>query len=186
MKRYDLGEVINSDGGIKIDVKGGFETLRSSIYNEFNEPGCKILGILADANDSIDGRWKSISDKLGEANCQVPNEIGRFGSIFQGPRDIKVGVWLMPNNQESGELEDFVYKMIPKDDPVLPKAKDFIDSIPQKDRKFSKIKRAYVHAWLATRKKPRPLGTAIDAQDLNADVEIAEFFVSWLKDLFGI
>ncbi len=56
----------------EIAPKGGFDALRASIYNEVNAPGRRMLGILADGNDSPDRRWQSISDELGQAECQVP------------------------------------------------------------------------------------------------------------------
>ena len=92
----------------------------------------------------------------------------------------------MPDNNRRGELEDFIHDMLPANDPVLPRAKIFIDNIPAEDRKFSdsKITKAYVHAWLAARKKPRPMGTAIVAKDLVHNVEVANSFVNWIRNLF--
>ncbi len=171
----------------KIEDKEGFNRLRKSIYAEVNAPDRSVLGILADANDNINSRWQSISGALSRAGCQVPNKPAREGNVFSGPRGVSVGVWLMPNNQRSGELEDFIHDMIPKNDPVLPRAKRFIDDIPEADRKFrnDKTTRAYVHAWLTTREKPRPMGTAISAGDLNHNVAVANAFVSWLRKLFN-
>ena len=173
---------------IKIEVKEGFEKLRDSLYSEVNVSGREVLGVLADANGKIDRRWNSISDQLNKAECQVPKKISCSGSIFNGPRNIRVGVWLMPDNKRSGELEDFVHDMIPENDPVLPRVKQFICSIPAEDRKFSdsKITKAHVHAWLATREKPRRMGTAIKSQDLVHDVKIANSFVSWIRNLFDL
>ncbi|MCY3878831.1 MAG: hypothetical protein OXF74_06590 [Rhodobacteraceae bacterium] len=92
----------------------------------------------------------------------------------------------MPDNRRSGELEDFVQEMIPPADPVWPLAERYINGIPAADRKFSdsKLTRAYVHAWLATREKPRPMGTAITARDLNYDTPLANTFIKWLHTLF--
>ncbi len=78
----------------------------------------------------------------------------------------------MPNNQCEGELEDFIFKMIPSNNPALPRTKKYIDNIPEEDRKFKskKLIRAYVHAWLATREKPRQTGLAISARYLDKNV----------------
>lgn len=173
---------------IHIEEKNGFPNLRDSIKIEVIAPERQTLGIIADANDNPLGRWKSISKQLVKADCQVPENISSSGSIFEGPRNKRVGVWLMPDNQRSGELEDFVYDIIPEHDPVLPQAEKYIDNIPAKDRKFrdTKLKRAYVHAWLAARKKPRPMGTAIQSGDLVHNTDVAEAFVSWLRKLFQL
>lgn len=182
LDRHGLGPL-----GFEIEPKGGFPELRDSIYNEVNASGRKTLGIVADANDEPSQRWQSISDQLREASCAVPASVSEGGAIFAGPRDIQIGVWLMPDNERSGELEDFVADLIPTDDPIWPRAKRYIDDIPDDLRRFrpQKLTRAYVHAWLATRKAPRPMGLAIKAGDLRHDAEIAFQFVQWLQKLFG-
>ena len=171
----------------EIAPKDGFEELRQSIYNEVNAPRRRVLGILADGNDHPDRRWQSISDQLRDADCKVPKDRCRTGTVFPGPRGTRVGVWLMPDNQRRGELEDFVAEMIPGGDPTWPRAKRYIDDIPGEERKFrpNKLTRAYVHAWLAAREDPRPMGIAITAGDLLHDAPIAASFVGWLRELFA-
>ena len=170
-----------------IDAKGGFPELHKSIYNEVNAPRRQVLGILADANDHPDQRWESISDKLKEAACEVPPSPVQGGTVFDGPRDIRVGVWLMPDNDRSGELEDFVAELIPQDDPIWPQAQSYINNIPVSERPFpsQKLTRAHVHAWLATREKPRPMGLALTAGDLLHDAPLAHAFVGWIRSLFS-
>ena len=182
LQRHDL------PWSFDIDPKGGFEELRQSIYSEVNAPKRQALGILADANDCVDRRWQSLSDRLGEAGCHLPAGPVMEGAIFDGPRDIRVGVWLMPDNRHSGELEDFVADMIPTTDPIWPRAQSYIDDIPNDLRQFrpGKLTRAYVHAWLATREVPRPMGLAITAGDLRYDAPVAKKFVGWLRNLFGV
>ena len=110
------------------------------------------------------------------------------GTVIPETEDLpRVGIWLMPDNQSTGELEDFVARMIPGDDPVWPLSEDYIEGIPSEDRKFaqSKTQRAKVHAWLAAREDPRQMGQAIRARDLEVNGELCEKFVSWLRRLFG-
>ena len=94
----------------------------------------------------------------------------------------------MPDNNLgcSGELEDFVKSMIPEKDPVLPLAKGFIESIKEEDRLFSSNKKskAEVHAWLATREEPGPMGLAVQRKDFDISGERCESLVSWIKSLF--
>ena len=188
-ERHVVSKLLDRHGlrpPFEIEPKGGFDALRASIYNEVNASGRRVLGILADGNDSPERRWQSISDELGQAECRVPRALCDNGTVFDGPRGIRVGVWLMPDNQCGGELEDFVAEMIPGNDPTWPRAQCYIDSIPAAERRFNhrKLTRAYVHAWLASRQKPRPMGTAITACDLRHDAPIAATFVAWLRELF--
>lgn len=48
----------------------------------------------------------------------------------------------MPDNRSPGELEDFVQTMIPGDDPVWPRSKQYIDDIPDTLRKFKPKKKS--------------------------------------------
>lgn len=75
----------------------------------------------------------------------------------------------MPDNCGPGELEDFVQTMIRPDDPIWPRAERYIEGIPAEDRRFTdgKATGAKVHAWLAAQERPRPMGLAIQAGDLD-------------------
>jgi len=172
----------------KIEDKGGFDPLHESITVHVKAPGLKTLGILVDANDNLNARWQSISDQLSRDDRAIqPQQPKPGGNVFPlGPQGPRIGIWLMPDNQVTGELEDFIHGLIPGNDPVWPRAKDYIDSIPKKDRKFKDRKRirAYVHAWLAACEKPRPMGLAISTGDLDKNAAGAVRFVGWLRTLF--
>lgn len=118
----------------------------------------------------------------------MPGSPDLSGIIIPETDDLpRVGVWLMPDNQSTGELEDFVSEMIPSDDAVWPLSEDYIEGIPLADRKFAenKTQRAKVHAWLAAREDPRQMGQAIRARDLEVNGELCDKFVAWLRRLFG-
>ena len=170
----------------EIRVTIGFTNLSKSIPVEIKAPGRQVVGILADADDDPTTRWRTVRDRLRRANVVgVPDAPIPGGAVFG--EDPRIGVWLMPDNAASGELEDFVAATIPKDDPVWPRARRYIADIPLEERKFTpgKTLRAEVHAWLATRKKPRKMGLAIGAGDLNVDGRLAGAFAEWLRRLFG-
>ena len=169
----------------RVIEKGGIDRLLPGIRNEILAEGRVAVGILADANNKPQARWEEIAKRLRAAGISPPDAPAPGGTVIDSsPR---IGVWLMPDNQSPGELEDFIAKMIPNDDPVWPLSEDYIDGIPQNVRKFNprKILRAKVHAWLAARERPRPMGSAIGAGDLKLDVAEAQRFVSWLRNLFN-
>ena len=164
--------------------KGGIGNLLLSIGPEIKASGRKVVGIALDANDDLASRWDAVVGRLRQANIESPNSPYLSGTIIPGKP--QVGIWLMPNNQLSGELEDFVETMIPEGDPVWPMSKRYIDAIPNADRKFAagKILRAKLYAWLATREAPNRMGLAIGAGDLRADNELSSAFVDWIRRLF--
>lgn len=190
--------VYGSNPPFSIGEREGVDNLLRSIRDEANAPGREILGIVVDANDDVSGRWKAVTDRLQSAGIIVPAELDPAGVVIEGrPHEgvPRVGVWLMPDNVATGELEDFVAKMVPSKDPVWPMSKDYIEGIlcahrkfPEgKIRKFSEGKtlRAQIHAWLAAREDPRQMGLAIKANDLDVDGALCKRFVGWLERLFA-
>lgn len=184
--------------GLDLDIdirdggdRGGYSNLRDRIDTTIDEPGVDAVGIMADANDEIANRWASITDatqaseRLRLASIELPGKPDTEGTVVEGRPS--VGIWLMPDNQAPGELEDFVEAMIPPGDPVWPLAQKYIDGIPRNNREFAegKIQRAKVHAWLAARENPRQMGAAIHARDLDTAVPLCQAFADWLQRLFA-
>ena len=176
------------DGGrtpFAISDKRGFDKLLKSIYSEYSAGEREVLGILIDANDDPDRRWKKLAREIEkELKFQIPLKPERLGTIID--RQPRVGIWMMPDNNSSGELENFIRNLIPAGDSIWPRSCGYIDEIPLDDRKFSpgKVVKAQVHAWLATLKKPSLMGAAIRKGDLDAYHPSAIKFYEWLHRLF--
>jgi hypothetical protein len=171
--------------------KGGIHNLLHSIPLEIRVEGRVAVGILVDANCDLQSRWQAVTDRLNRLRREdhpdlpeLPDRPEPTGTIIEGA--VRIGIWLMPDNRSSGELEDFVARMIPSADPVWPLSEAYIDGIPPAARKFAlgKIQRAKVHAWLATREDPRRMGLAIKAGDLDPKAANAAEFADWLRTLF--
>ena len=169
--------------------QGNIDRLLDSVYLEVTNGERTVLGIMPDANDHPAGRWQAVGDRLRKAGIELPAPSPAGVVIPSDPATglPRVGVWMMPDNQSPGEIEDFLKEMIPNDDSVWPLAQRYIDGIPPEHCKFQEGKRlrAQVHAWLATREAPRPPGQAIGARDLAIDGALCVRFAAWLRDLFG-
>ena len=205
VKQYNkaaIGQITEQDKTVldfEIKSAGGIDEILGStdgdplgaIRIDIVEPNLKIYGIVVDADEAINTRWESIKDCIGWGGILLPNTPCRYGVIKDGivketNRRLRIGVWLMPDNINPGELEDFVADMIPNGDPVWPKSQSYIDGIPQVHRKFKrKVQRAKVHAWLSARKNPRYMGQAIYDGDLDVNRGLCKRFVAWLTELFG-
>ncbi len=171
----------------RIVDKGGINQLLDAIAQEAKVSGRLALGIVADANETPCSRWKAISDRIRKIEVEplsLPDEREPEGTVIGNM--LRVGVWLMPDNRRCGEIEDFVQEMIPDDDPVWPLSKQYIGDIPSHDRKFTRKKRtrAELYAWMATRKEPSRMGTAIGSGDLKTDGELCASFSRWIQRLF--
>lgn len=172
----------------EIVTKYGVSNLVPAIYEEVMAPGRKAVGIVVDADDSLQARWNAVSHRLrNEVNVPTPTALSRDGASIEENGFPRIGVWIMPDNESSGEIEEFVRTMIPEGDPVWPLSRQYIEGIPKSVRKFSNGKktRAEVHAWLATRKTPSLMGAAIGQGELRSDGELCRRFLKWLENLFG-
>ena len=99
----------------------------------------------------------------------------------------RLGVWIMPNNQTSGILEDFLRFLVPQPNVLFDHAKVSVAAIPEGERRFKQLDepKAVIHTWLAWQEEPgRPFGKAITARFLDPDVPEVDVLVAWLKRLF--
>ena len=170
-----------------ISDKDGFPNLLSSISREIRVSGRQTLGIVMDANSNLQARWNQIRECLIQGGIQSPPTAPDPAGTIIPEQDFqpRIGIWLMPDNESPGELEDFIMKFIPDDDAVWPSSQRYIEGIPASDRKFTKIDKAKLHAWLATRRTPGRMGAAIGAGDLRVDGVLCQKFIAWLEKLFG-
>ena len=161
--------------------------LLPSISLEIRASGRQVVGILVDANDNMTARWDAVRGQLSKADISPPPSPDPAGTVIVTDGKPRVGIWLMPDNESSGELEDFVVRMIPDGDQVWPLSQSYIEDIPEAERKFSEGKklRAQLYAWLAAREDPRQMGLAIRAHDLEVNGELSQKFIAWLTKLFG-
>ena len=164
--------------------KGGIGNILKGISPDVKAPDRKAVGFVVDADDHIGNRWDEVSEKLQGAGIETPSNPDLAGTVIEGmPR---IGIWLMPNNQLAGELEDFVQTMMPSSDQIWTRSQAYINNIPEEHRTFlpGKVLKAQLWAWLATRKLPGRMGAAIKAEELEIDVEYCIRFVGWLRRLF--
>ncbi len=183
--RHLWNRLRQSEPPFDIVDKGNIDKLLKAIEPEIRAPDRVVVGIVADANNSLAARWRAVSDRLREAGIDAPRNPLPGGAIMDVlPR---VGVWLMPDNRSTGEIEDFVQRMIPPDDPAWPLAQQYIRDIPEEAKKFqaTKTSRAELHAWLATREKPGFMGSAIGRGDLETDRALCTEFAEWIERLFA-
>lgn len=150
------------------------------------------IGIVVDADVNLKSRWDSIVSilkKTGKYDCATI-ELPQDGLILE-PTDTtypKIGIWLMPDNNQNGMLEDFMTALATPDDVLMKKSEDVLTELETEGiQKYKPVHRskAKIHTYLAWQDVPgRPMGQAITANILNADSELAVKFANWLKELF--
>ena len=150
-----------------------------------------VVGIVIDADTDISARWQSIRDRITNIGYQnVPDQPDPDGTILDPPSVTylpRLGVWIMPNNQTSGILEDFLRFLVPQPNILFHHAKVSVATIPEGERRFKQLDepKAVIHTWLAWQEEPgRPFGTAISACFLDPNVPEVDVLATWLKRLF--
>lgn len=150
------------------------------------------IGVVVDADADMLARWNAIRDRLqatGKYDCknlQLPENGLVLNPISFG--DPIIGVWVMPNNNLPGLLEDFVATLSEPDDPLMAKADDVLNQLEEeKIQKYKDVHRAKakIHSYLAWQDEPgKPMGTSITAHVLNPGSPNGVRFLEWLKRLF--
>ena len=148
----------------------------------------QVIGVMLDADKpSITGRWQSIKGKLRHYNYAFPTTPDADGTVVESVADEpKLGFWLMPNNQDSGMLEDFCAELA--EPASLAFARECVEQAHGRNvTTFKAVHRskAVIHTYLAWHDEPGyPLGKAITSQALRPHTDVAVRFTNWLIRLF--
>ena len=174
-----------------VENLGGIDPLLKTIgvrLMSASEEG-DVVGVVMDADENVAGRWQGLRHIFRESGyLDVPNQPVSDGTILFPPTGSvlpRAGVWIMPDNQTDGKLEDFLRLLVPKPNDLFNHAVASVDSVPE--RLFSDNNRikAVMHTWLAWQEKPgKPYGQAITAQFLDPQADHAVAFASWIRRLF--
>ncbi len=147
----------------------------------------KRVGIVLDADLSLAFRWDAVRNQLKEFDFDFPTTPTSEGTILQSAQK-RVGIWLMPNNQGVGKLEDFLAALIPQGDKTWSWAKE--STLAARDEHAAGFSendsiKAQIHTWLAWQANPgNPFGTALTANVFAHDAAVAVAFVAWMSRLF--
>ena len=176
----------------EVETQDGVENLIEGlgIRLTLSEEG-DVIGVVIDADTEISDRWQSIRGRITGVGYQnVPDQPDPDGTILDPPARTllpRLGIWIMPNNQTSGILEDFLRFLVPQPNILFDHAKASVAAIPEGERRFKQLAepKAIIHTWLAWQKAPGlPFGKAIKARFLDPSVPEVDVLVAWLKRLF--
>ena len=181
-KQYQIPETFEI-----IDSKG-IDKLLDSIPVYLKKSGIDTIGIIIDADADINSRWQTLKDILSKAGYNLPSAIFTKGLIHKEVGKITIGIWLMPDNNINGMIEDFIKFLIPANDKLMPIAEIVLNDLEmRKLNKYQPIHRskALIHTWLSWQENPgTPMGLSITKKYLTSSVPQCDTFVEWIKELF--
>lgn len=166
----------------------GIDTLQEQIGVRLKQADIKTIGIIVDADINLQKRWNKISTLIGEVGFICPENIPDEGLVVTNGT-IKMGIWIMPNNNTNGILEDFISFLVPLDDKLFIKSTEVLADIEKEEINAYSLthkSKALVHTWLAWQKDPgTPMGLAITKKYLTTEKENCLKFIEWLKATFN-
>lgn len=169
---------------------GGYPKLLNQIKPRLKESSLSQLGVIIDADDNPLGRWESIRNRCQASIPNLPNELPEDGLICEVTKDLKFGVWLMPDNFQRGMLETFLAYMIPDDsEPLWQFAQLSVQEAIKRGAKLTEVQyeKANIYTWLAWQDPPgRQLHQAVKETVLDPTHPRAQKFVTWFRALYEL
>lgn len=183
-EKFKLNENFNV-----IDSKG-YSNLLLRIEADLLQADLKTLGIIVDADTDLNSKWENLKGKIERQGYRLPNSIEINGFILEHETKPKIGIWIMPNNNLQGAIEDFIKYLIPPEDDLVSEVETILEKLKSsgKQRYLDiHVQKSYISTWLAWQKKPGvPMGQAITFKYLNTeDVNELNLFIDWLHRLFN-
>lgn len=147
LKFLDISDIQVADFQGKDNLGSYLKTLKD---RTFDFSGLTSIGITRDADAlPASSAFQSICSSLRNAGLSIPNEIGEKTTDTPS-----VSIFIFPNNQEPGMLEDLCLESV-KDDGAMPCVEQYLECVKQNaSREPNNLAKAKVHAWLASQKMP--------------------------------
>lgn len=179
---------------IVIDQQGSVQGVLDALEIVLDDGDLQNLAIVVDADTNLVARWDALKNIFarfgGEDVPDFPLKDGTIITLTRPYRKIQVGIWLMPDNQVPGILEDFFRFLMPNtQEPLWHHVHQSVDGIPVEQRLFSNIDlpKVQLHTWLAWQKEPgKPLGLAITAKYLDVNTPYGLRLINWVKQTFNL
>lgn len=168
-----------------------FQALKMYLSN----PGqYKTIAVIVDADTHPEGRLQRFTQVLNASKRYRLDEktpLNAEGLITDGlvVDAARVGLWVMPDNQGHGMLEDFLATMADALHPeLLEESEHAISEVESRGIQLYTPRhrpKAKIHTYLAWQKDPgSTLPQAIQKHYLDVNSDNARPFVSWIKRLF--
>ena len=187
---YAIRDRFNIPKNFDVIDCSGIEPLMEQISVRLKQSEIDTIGIIIDADTELQSRWKSLKNLLTGLGYTVYETIPAEGLIIQDKDKPKIGVWIMPNNNSNGMLEDFIAFLVPNQDELMPFVTNTLNEIEQQNLNNYNIihrSKAEIHSWLALQEEPgTPLGSSITKRYLTTDIEVCRRFGNWIGNLFNL
>jgi hypothetical protein len=184
-------------GGPKaFNNKGGIYVTLPLLISQMGDGTLSKIGVIVDADTSASngmGFTKTLelfTEKVKALGYITRRRVGTAGGyVFSNNDGLgDVGLWIMPDNQSEGMLEDWVYTIaLASEHTAIAHAKQTIATVPG-DQRYKEIHRikAITSVWMSWQKVPgQGIKQAVSDDLLDKNHKLYKNFAAWLKDLFA-
>jgi len=172
--------------------------LLTAYFDDLQDGAIQRLGIVADADHTtpkgqggFNKRWQLLTKPLREMGYEIntPPSQRYMGSLFTHTEELPpVGLWLMPDHQSDGMLEDLIKQTVYGDQQLtlLQTATTCLEQLPVTLFQPHHHTKATIYSWLAWQTRPgQALVSTINADLINLHAQEMQAFIKWLHDLFN-
>lgn len=153
-------------------------------------PGLEAVGIVVDANGNAQARWEQVRSHCLRDFPSLPLPLPPQGVHEVNGAGLRLGVWILPDNQAAGMLETLLAKLIPTNQsPILDYARESVAEARTRGApvQSAHVPKAEIHTWLSWQDPPDlQLHQAIVARVLDPASPLAVPFVEWFIRLFQL
>jgi len=175
--------------------KGNALTLFPSLIEGMEDGRITQLALVVDADYAklgglgYDETLKRVRTIVSAHGYAIPAKVAPApkGHIFTHPDGLpNVGLWIMPDNEHPGFLEDFILASIAgTETKLVAHAKEIVEALPAPKFKDLHVNKAHVATWLAWQTAPgQGLHSVIGNKLINTNKGIAGDFIRWLKAVY--
>jgi hypothetical protein len=168
-----------------IDQAGGVDELLDIIVPTA-KGSYKRVGVVVDADEDCAARWSAVRTRLLSLGLMPPEVLPVEGYVGPGTGSVaRLGVWVMPDNETPGMLEDFLGGLIDPNEPCWLRIRQLVADAAGANCVRDSLPKATLRTWLAWQDPGGlPFGTAIEAGHLDTGRPGAQQFVAWFRRLF--
>ena len=161
------------------------------LLTELKTPGLQTLGIMLDADvHPAQERYLKIKFQITSKFRNLPVRLPPTGLIVENDEHLRFGLWIMPDNSLTGDLELFLRELVPQDAAAI-----WTHAVQAFNAargmgcpcKHVHISKGNLYTWLAWQEPPgQSPGMALTQKILDPRAKQAATFVQWFIDLYGL
>jgi hypothetical protein len=184
-----------NDKAPPVDIKAleGVDKLltKGKISEELGAADLRTLGVVLDANDKPAARYRRIWEECQPSFPEFPEESPRHPLMLENADGKRLGLWIMPDNENGGYLEHFLAGLVPETSRLL--WNHAVESANRAKTEFqapfgdAQSPKANLYTYLAWQSDPgRPPGNALMDEYLDPRARQTAGFVQWFLTLFEL